>query len=292
MGGRAGLVLEGGGMRGLYTAGVLEYFAERDLYFPYQIGVSAGACMAVSYLARQRGRNKAVNIGFAGDLRYLSWKKFLRHRRELFGMDFIFDEIPRSLVPFDFKRFEEAGEAFVVGTTDVETGLPAYYGKGEEGFDLLTLLRASSSLPFLAPIVEYKGRKLMDGGITDPIPIRRAESEGCDRTVLILTRHKGYAKSRNRLGWLLRKKFGAYPKFVEAMLRRHETYNGTLSYIEERERAGAAFVIRPALPLKVGRVEQDKAKLESLYAQGYQDAKRAYPRLTEWLNGACKAGSG
>lgn len=271
-------------MRGLYTAGVLDWFAEQNLVFPYQIGVSAGACMAVSYLSRQKGRNKTVNIDFAGDPRYLSWRRFLRHRRELFGMDFIFGEIPRAIVPFDFETFEQAKERFVVGTTDMETGLPAYYEKRDDDFDALALLRASSSLPFLAPFVEYKGRKLMDGGISDPIPIRRAEHDGNTRTVLILTRNAGYIKSRNRMRWLLEKKFGAYPAFIETMMRRHDVYNDTIAYVEKREREGTSFVIRPRLPMKVGRVEQNKAKLERLYAQGYDDAKQLYPRLIEWLS--------
>ncbi|WP_276352329.1 patatin-like phospholipase family protein [Cohnella caldifontis] len=282
----AGLVLEGGGMRGLYTAGVLEYFAERNLVFPYQIGVSAGACMAASYLSRQRGRNRKVNIDFAGDPRYLSWRRFLRRRRELFGMDFIFEEIPRNLVPFDFQAFDESDAEFVVGTTDVETGRPAYYSKrgGDLDGSLLTLLRASSSLPFFAPIVEYQGRKLMDGGISDPIPVRKAEADGYARNVLILTRNPGYKKSRNRLRWLLERKFGTYPAFVETMLRRHELYNDTVAYAEEQERKGLAFLIRPQLPLAVGRTEQNKQKLESLYRQGYEDARQAYPRLAEWLS--------
>lgn len=278
-----GLVLEGGGMRGLYTAGVLEYFAEKQLYFPYQIGVSAGACMAVSYLSRQRGRNRAVNIAFAGDERYLSWKKFIRHRRELFGMDFIFDEIPNTLVPFDYEAFDQATEDFVVGTTDVSTGQPVYYKKGEPDFDVLKLLRASSSLPFFAPIVEYEGRKLMDGGISDPIPIRRAEADGCSRTVLILTRNEGYLKSRSRLKWLLQRKFGEYPAFVETMLNRHRIYNETVAYIEQQARSGAAFVIRPRRPITVGRVEQSRPKLEALYRQGYEDAEAIYPDLIKWF---------
>lgn len=270
-------------MRGLYTAGVLDLFAERDLYFPYQIGVSAGACMAVSYLSRQRGRNKIVNIDFAGDPRYLSWRKFLRHRRELFGMDFIFEEIPMFLVPFDFQAFEESREEFVVAATDVETGEPAYFYKNRPGFEALTLLRASSSLPFFAPIVEFQGKKLMDGGISDPIPIRKAEADGCSRTVLILTRNQGYVKSRNRLRWLLQRKFGAFPKFVEVMLNRHDIYNKTVAYAEEKERSGEAFIIRPREPIAVGRVEQNKAKLEQLYKQGYEDAKAIYPKLAPWL---------
>jgi predicted patatin/cPLA2 family phospholipase len=280
-----GLVLEGGGMRGLFTAGVLEYFTEREIYFPYQIGVSAGACMAVSYLSRQRGRNRSVNIDFAGDPRYLSWRRFLRQRKELFGMDFLFDEIPNSLVPFDFTAFSEAEEEFVVGTTDVETGLPIYFSKSRvEEFDMLTLLRASSSLPFFAPIVEYKGRKLMDGGISDPIPLRKAQDDGCSRTVLIMTRNQGYVKSRNRFRWLLQRKYGQYPDFINIMMHRHEVYNETVAYVEEQERNGSVFVIRPIHTITVGRVEQDKRKLEQLYLQGYEDAKSMYPALMKWID--------
>lgn len=283
---KVGLVLEGGGMRGLYTAGVLEYFAEKELYFPYQIGVSAGACMAVSYLSRQKGRNRKVNIDFAGDPRYLSWGKFLRHRQELFGMDFIFDEIPRSLVPFDFQAFHAAPEELVVGTTDLETGNPLYYKKNDGYPDeaLMTLLRASSSLPFFAPIVEFGGRKLMDGGIADPIPIRKAESDGNERTVLILTRNQGYRKKKSRLRWLLERKFSVYPGFMEVMLNRHETYNETIDYIEQQERSGSAFVIRPQEPITVGRTEQNKQNLENLYLQGYKDAERIYPKLMDWIS--------
>lgn len=281
---RIGLVLEGGGMRGIYTAGVLDCLAERNLYLPYQIGVSAGACMAVSYLSRQIGRNRTVNIDFAGDARYLSWKKFLRERRELFGMDFIFGEIPKTLVPFDFRAFREAPEELAVGTTDCETGEPVYYYKnGEEEFDVLTLLRASSSLPFFAPIVEYRGRKLMDGGIADPIPIRRAERDGCRRNVLILTRNEGYVKKPSRLKWLLRRRFAEYPAFIGTMLRRHEIYNESLAYAEEQARQGLAFLIRPTRPIQVGRVEQKKDKLEQLYREGYEDVLEMYPKLVEWI---------
>ncbi len=282
---KIGLVLEGGGMRGLYTAGVLEYFAEKELYFPYLIGVSAGACMATSYLSRQQGRNRKVNIDFAGDSRYLSWRKFLRNRQELFGMDFIFDEIPRKLVPFDFQAFRSAPEEFVVVTTDIETGQPVYYRKtdGYPDDSMMKLLRASSSLPFFAPIVEFEGRKLMDGGIADPIPIRKAESDGHRRTVVILTRNQGYVKKKSRVGWLLERKFAAYPDFVKTMLNRHAHYNDTIGYIDRQQQSGSSFVIRPRDPIVVGRTEQNKRKLENLYAQGYQDAQYYYPKLKEWM---------
>lgn len=278
-----GLVLEGGGMRALYTAGVLEYFAEAALAFPYVIGVSAGACMAASYVSGQRGRNRIVNIEYAGDPRYLSWPNFIRHRRELFGMDFIFDEIPRTLVPFDFQAFAAAPVKFVIGTTDLATGQSRYDEKGDPGFDLLKLLRASSSLPFFAQPVTYAGKTLMDGGISDPIPLRKAEQDGCTRNVLILTRNEDYVKRPSRIQWLVGRKFRDYPDFVEVMRLRHHHYNETVRYAAQQAEQGAAFIIRPTQPMQVGRLEQRKDKLEALYWQGYDDAKAAYPHLVRWL---------
>lgn len=278
---RVGLVLEGGGMRAVYTAGVLECFAEHEVIFPYVIGVSAGACMATSYLSRQRHRNRVVNIDYATDPRYLSWGNLWR-KRQVFGMDFIFDEIPSRLVPFDFETFLTTPEQMVVGTTDCETGEPVYYAKNEPDFNTLTVLRASSSLPFMAPIVEYKGRKLLDGGISDPIPVRKAELDGCPRNVVILTRNEGYRKKPNSYGWLLRRAFRAYPELVRAMLHRHEVYNATLDYIEHSAKDGSTFIIRPEVPLVVGRVERNPVKLEALYRQGYEDAERLLPALREW----------
>lgn len=277
-----GLVLEGGGMRGIYTAGVLEFFAHHDVYFPYTIGVSAGACIAVSYLSRQQGRNETINIGFAKDSRYLSWKNWWT-KRQFFGMDFIFDEIPNSLVPFDYKAFAAAKEELVVGTTDCESGQPMYFAKSEADFDVATLLRASSSLPFIAPVVEYQGRYLMDGGIADPIPIRQSEQAGHSRNVVVLTRHKHYIKKPNRFSWFVRRGYHAYPHFAETMLGRHQVYNNTTAYVGEQEANGSAFVIQPQAPLAIGRMERNPHKLRAVYLQGYEDAKRALPALREWM---------
>ncbi|SFT21957.1 patatin family protein [Paenibacillus sp. BC26] len=277
-----GLVLEGGGMRGIYTAGVLDYFTEQNMYFPYTIGVSAGACMAASYLSRQLGRNREVNVGWVTDPRYISWKNYFS-KGELFGMDFIFDELPNVIVPFDYQAFEASKEQFVIGTTDCDTGETIFYHRDEPGFDLLKIIRASSSLPFIAPIVEYNGRNLLDGGISDPIPLRKAESDGFKRNVIVLTRDTGYRKSHNRFGWLVRRAYRKYPEFVKVMLRRHEIYNDTLAYIDEQERKGNLFVIRPQQKLTVGRMERDPAKLDALYKEGYEDAKRLMPVMKAWM---------
>ncbi|SEO31728.1 patatin family protein [Paenibacillus sp. OV219] len=277
-----GLILEGGGMRGIYTAGVLDYFAEQNLYFPYTIGVSAGACMGASYLSRQIGRNREVNVNWVSDPRYISWSGFFK-KGELFGMDFIFDELPNQLVPFDNEAFNNCPEEFVIGTTDCETGETVYYRKSDPDFDLLTIIRASSSLPFIAPIIEYKGRKLLDGGISDPIPLRQAERDGYKRNVLVLTRNDDYRKSRNRFAFIVRRAYRKFPKFVEKMLTRDRIYNDELDYIAEQERKGNVFVIRPQQKLIVGRLERDSSKLDALYLQGYEEAKLLAPKLKAWL---------
>ncbi|MFY4776766.1 patatin-like phospholipase family protein [Metabacillus sp. RGM 3146] len=280
---RTGLVLEGGGMRGVYTAGVLEYFMENNLYFPYVIGVSAGACIAASYLSRQKGRNHTVNIDYVSDPNYLSFQNLLK-RRQLFGMDFIFDHIPNNLVPFDLEGFLQSPETFIVGTTDCETGETVYYNKEANGRDILTILRASSSLPFIAPIVEYDNKKLLDGGITDSIPIRKSENDGNRRNLLVLTRNAGYLKKKPKMDWLVRRSFKNYPKLTEAILARYKVYNETMAYIEEQEKQGNLFIIRPSSPLEMDRIERNPAKLEKLYQQGLKDAEGLSDPLLKWLD--------
>ena len=278
-----GLVLEGGGMRGVYTAGVLEYFMEQDFYLPYVIGVSAGACNAASYLSRQRGRNKKVTIGYSNHPNYISFKNFFR-KRQLFGMDFIFDEIPNKLVPFDYSSFHDAKEKFVIGTTDCLTGESVYYEKSDYPDQILSILRASSSLPFMAPIIEMENRSLMDGGISDPIPIRKSEKDGNSRNILILTRNDGYLKKRSRMNWLTKKVYPQFDGLVQSMDSRFQIYNETMSYIEEKERTGEVFIIRPLQPLQVSRVERNPLKLGALYEQGYQDAATQFDALREWVS--------
>ncbi|MFC3884356.1 patatin family protein [Bacillus songklensis] len=278
---QTGLVLEGGGMRGVYTAGVLEFFMEQDLFFPYIIGVSAGACQAASYLSRQKGRNRQVNIGFIKDPRYISWRNYWK-RREFFGMDFVFEEIPTKHVPFDFDTFLNRKERFVIGTTDCLTGEPVYYDDYER--DVLKVIRASSSLPFLAPIVDYKGRKLLDGGISDPIPVKKAQKDGMSKNVVVLTRNVGYQKKKSNMLWVARRSYRDYSGLVQALENRYRVYNETISYLEEQEQKGTLFIIRPQQPLDVGRMERNPVKLEALYQQGYEEAKMQYGRLTKWLS--------
>lgn len=272
-----GLVLEGGGMRGLYTCGVLEFFLENDLHFNYIIGVSAGALNAVSYIAKQKGRNKKVNLNFVKDWRYMSVRNLLL-KKSFFGMDFIFEEIPNKHVPFDFETFHNAECKFLVGTTDCNTGKPVYLNKEDitEGFHAL---RATSSLPFIAPIVNFKGYELLDGGISDSIPVVKSIEDGNEKNIIILTRNKEYRKSPMKHGRLLNLKYKKYPKLIKTMMDRYKNYNETLEYIEKLEREGKAIVIRPSQELKVGRLEKDPEKLQKLFENGYEDAKNSYEKI-------------
>lgn len=277
----AGLVLEGGGMRGVYTAGVLEYFLEKEISFPYVIGVSAGAAMAASYLSKQKGRNKRVNIELVKDPRYLSWRNYFKNR-QLFGMDFIFDEIPNKLVPFDYDEFFKSKSQFVIGTTDCLTGEPVYLTKEDYGEEMLKAIKASSSLPFIAPEIHFKNRILLDGGISDPIPLGKSQKDGNKRNVVILTRNEGYLKKPSKFHFLVKRKYPEYTGLQRAFADRYRKYNETVEYLREEEKKGNTVVIRPAKPLDVGRIERNPVKLENLYVQGYQDAKLAAERLAAW----------
>lgn len=269
-----GLILEGGGMRGLYTAGVLEYFAQHDIHFPYIIGVSAGACMAASFLSEQQGRNRTVSIDYVNDKRYLSFSNFIR-KGELFGMDFIFDEIPNTLVPLDVNKIISGKEEFVIVTTNCDTGEPMYFYK--EDYDAQTLgklLRASSSIPFFADAVKHDGKNMLDGGIVDPIPIIKAESDGLTKNVVVLTKPRGYYKKESRMSTIINYK--KYPKVDERMKIRYKHYNERLDYIFEQEKKGNVVVIAPSENPGVGRTTRNTEKLEKLYELGFNDAKEQY----------------
>ncbi|MFJ8526538.1 patatin family protein [Bacillus sp. NPDC094106] len=277
-----GLVLEGGGMKGLYTAGVLEYFMENEVFFPYVVGVSAGACMGATYLSRQKGRNKKVNTELVSDHRYISYRNFIR-KRELFGMDFLFDEVPNQIVPFDFQTFLDTSEQFVIGTTDCESGRAVYYNKHEHGNDILKIIRASSSVPFIAPAVDYDGKKLLDGGIIDPVPVRKAQEDGFRKNVVIMTKPKGYIKHRNRFSSMAKLLYRRYPKISELLVEHYRLYNETISYMSSNEQKDNFFVIQPSVQLPISGIERNKDKLVNLYNLGYQDAKNQYGQLLKWI---------
>lgn len=279
---KSGLILEGGGMRGVYTGGVLEKLLEEEIFVDYVIGVSAGACHAASYISRQNGRNREVTIGYVNHPEYISVKNLLV-KRELFGMDLIFNEIPNSLVPFDYERFNNATEEFVVGATDCLTGEAVYFEKQNQPEDVLAIVRASSSLPLMSKPVEFAGKLLMDGSIADPLPIRKALSDGVTKPIIVLTREKGYRKKRSRFARILPAFVRQYPAIAKKMESRHLYYNETMDFIDQLEQEGLAMVIRPMNLYGIRGIERDQEKLEVLYQQGYQDATARFDELIDFL---------
>lgn len=279
---KVALVLEGGGMRGVYTSGVLDYFMDNNIQFPYVIGVSAGACNACSYLSNQRGRNKIVNIEYVDDERYLSYKGLIKNK-SIFGMDFIFNEIPNNLTPFDFETFLNSDTIFKVVTTDCDTGKAFYFDKNNYEKDFFEIVRASISLPFVAPIAKVNNKNLLDGGITDSIPAKKAFEDGYDKAVIVLTRNRGYRKQPFKHRKIASIFYLKYPNIVNAIMDRYKVYNETMDYIEELENKGKAIIIRPSQPVNVSRIEKNKVKLNDLYNMGYNDSKKIGKELDEFI---------
>lgn len=277
-----GLVLEGGGMRGSYTGGILEFFMDNNLYFPYVIGTSAGACVACSYITKQKGRNKVVFIDYVKDPRYINFMNLFKEK-SIFSMDLIFDEIPNKLCPLDYETLFGSEQRFIVCTTDCDSGNPVYFEKNQCE-DFAKAVRASSSLPFVSPPVKLEGRTLLDGGIADPIPIKKSIEDGNQKNVIILTRHKGYRKKPFRLKWLAKRFYPQNQELLTSIFNRYLVYNQTLDFIEQLESKNKVFVIRPKQPVKVKRMERDTEKLTVLYKQGQEDAKELYDQLVSWLH--------
>ena len=279
---KIGLVLEGGGMRGIYTVGVLDCLLEEQFNADYLIGVSAGACNGVSYVSKQKGRAFHTNTKYISDSRYLSLQNFFKER-SLFGMDFLFDKIPNELIPFDYETFFQNSCEFVIGVTDVLTGTPKYFDKSAcEPKN--TVLRASSSIPVFSPIVEYQGGKYLDGGTTDAIPVQKALEDGCDRVIVVLTRERAYQKTPEKFRHIYKHIYRDYPKMIEALDNRHIGYNNTLTHLKDLESQGKALVIAPKDPLPVGRFEKNPEQLKKVWEIGYQDAKQKMKQLWEFTN--------
>ena len=279
---QTGLVLEGGGLRGIFTAGVLDFFIQQGVHFPYHIGVSAGAVMASSYISRQFGRNRKTTINYINNPKYLSLRNYLREG-SLFGMDFLFNQLPNKLEPFDYDTFFRDPAIFKIGATDCVTGNTTFFEKnGCSKQALMKRLIASSSIPFFSPQVEIEGSLFLDGGISDPIPIEQSLKDGNAKNVIILTRNLAYQKSPFKPQFLAKLKYGKYPRLVDSLLQRHHKYNGTLQKIATLEKNHQVFVIRPQQNLKVGRLEKNTSKLLALYHEGMNTASQRFNELKEW----------
>lgn len=264
-------------MRGVYTSGVLQAFLDNGFVADELVGVSAGASNGISYVSAQSGRGLRTNIDYLGDKRYLSFRNYIK-TRSFFGMDFLFGEIPEKLDPFDYDTFMASPCGYFAGATDVMTGKAVYFGK-QDIQPGLAVIRASCSIPILSPMVEYKGGRYLDGGVAAPIPIEKALEDGCERIIVILTRHRGYIKKPDSMQKLYKFHFRHYPAMEEALRNRYLVYNQTLQQIARLEKEGRALVVAPEAPLPVDRFAQDKDKLVAAYDIGYAGGSQLLKKL-------------
>lgn len=279
---QAGLVLEGGGMKGIYTAGVLDFFMDKEILFSNCYGVSAGACHLCNYLSGQRGRSYRISVNYLDMKQYCgAWSLFTTG--DLFHVGMSYDLIPNYLDPYDYDAFAAyEGKAFAVAT-DIRTGKPAYLPLKDLRKDLVAV-RASSSLPLVSRNVEIDGHVYLDGGISDSIPLQRSLRDGNKKNVVIMTKEEGFVRQPAGAELaLVKARYVRYPKVYELIRERHLFYNATVEYIEEKRREGEVFVIRPKVKSEVGRIEKDKEKMKALYEEGYRDAQACYSELLAFI---------
>lgn len=276
------LVLEGGGLRGAFTSGVLEYLLEKQFWFDRVVGVSAGACVGASYISKQRGRNRVVNVEMPSDKRYMGFRHLFT-TGSYFNMKFVFEEIPQRLVPFDERTFFENQVELDVLTTSLETGETCAFTKEDMsrlGVD--RVLIASSSIPLLSRPVDVDGALYFDGGVSDSIPVDFALQKHA-KAIVVLTRPRGYRKDEMKGTKIFEMAFRKYPKFLKTLLARNESYNKTLEYCERMEREGRIFILAPSPDYRVGRTEKSLERRIALYDHGYQLMKHEFDRMNHFL---------
>jgi predicted patatin/cPLA2 family phospholipase len=269
---RSGLVLEGGGMRGVFTCGVLDNFMDRGIEFPYAIGVSAGACNGLSYMSRQRGRARFSNIDLLEKYRYIGFRHLLT-KRNIMDFDLLFNKFPTEIIPYDYEAYAARRAIYEMVTTDCTTGEACYFREQQSPQRIIDIVKASSSLPFVTPISYVDGRPMLDGGISDSVPVRRAMELGYDNLCVVLTRNSGYRKKQAR-SWIPPFVYHKYPALREAIATRNGRYNDDMELVESLESERRITIIRPEHPIEVGRMERDTAKLVKLYDEGYAVASK------------------
>lgn len=268
-----GLVLEGGGMRGVFTSGVLDYFMDKSIRFSYGIGVSAGACNGVSYVSQQRGRAKFSNIDMLKEYDYIGLKHFWS-QRSILDLDLLYNEFTENLLPFDYNSFFASDMRFEMVTTSCLTGEACYLEEKKDKKRLIDIVKASANLPYVCPIAYVDNVPMLDGGIADSIPVVRAMEQGFARNLVVLTRNKGYRKREHNFS--IPYIYKEYPLLREALNRRNHVYNEQLRLIDRLETEGKIVVIRPIKPVNVGRMEKDTKKLTDLYNEGYECARKVF----------------
>lgn len=279
----AALVLEGGALRSIYQAGVLDVFLEKEIEFPYVIGVSAGALNAGNYISKQIGRSAKVNIEYVDDPRYIGVNHFLKEH-SIFNFDFLFGEPTKEWMPYDEKQFLKSQQRYIIGATNCETGKENYFEKRTYQ-ELTTVLRASSTLPILSDISFIDGIPYIDGGVANSVPIDKAMADGYKKIVVILTRQEGF-KSRSFMlvNTIYKIYYRKYPNIVNKLCTMAKRYNQRQELISRLEKQGEIFVIRPQKPVKVGKIEKNKTKLNMLYEEGKCDAENSIDKMMEYLN--------
>lgn len=278
---RAGLVLEGGAMKGVYTAGVLDCFLDAGIDFEKCYGVSAGACCMCSYLSKQRGRALATMTDYLNDKDYWGLSSFLR-TGDLFNVQMCYHDIPEKLNLFDYEAFDKNPSRGYAVVTNIETGFAEYIPLQEMHRDI-EAVRASASMPFVSRNVDIGGKMYLDGGLADSIPILHAVTDGCRKNVVVMTKEEGYWRSPMRHAGAARLKYAKYPKVYELIKNRHNTYNETLRYIYEQVEEGTVFLIQPRYKSDVSRTEKDASKLRALYEEGYEEAASRKEELLAFL---------
>ena len=279
---KTGLVLEGGAMRGMYTAGVLDVFMEQGITFDGVIGVSAGALFGVNLLSKQAGRVIRYNKRFNADPDYLGLRPLLR-TGNIVDTDYAYNRVPRTLDVFDDETYRASGVPFYAVVTNVETGEPEYI-KVDSVFEQMDVLRASGSMPFVSRPVEINGKKYLDGAITDSIPFAKFIEMGYDKLVVVLTKPAGYVKKPMSKPLIRLVYGGGYPKFAKKVRDRHEMYNRSITRLRELEQEGKALVLRPSQHVKISRIEKHPEKLQALYDVGVGDAKEKETQIRQFLS--------
>jgi predicted patatin/cPLA2 family phospholipase len=273
-----GLVLEGGGMRGVFTCGVLDYLLDKKIYFNYIVGVSAGACNGMSYMSRQRGRGKFSNIDMLGKYQYIGMK-YLWTQHSVLDLHLLYDELPSTILPYDFDAYFRNPATFEMVVTDCCTGQAHYLTEKRSRARVLSIVKASSSLPYVCPMVGVDGEEMLDGGIVDSIPLLHSRQVGHKKNVLVLTRNFGYRdtdKDRKIPHFIYKN----YPRLRVVLSHRHKSYNQQLLMAENAENDPDTLVIRPRYPVEVDRLEKNMERLTALYEEGYECANRAFEKAT------------
>ncbi|HHW7569661.1 TPA: patatin-like phospholipase family protein [Mannheimia haemolytica] len=277
---KVGLVLEGGGLRGIFTAGVLDVFLDEHIHIDGAIGVSAGALFGVNLPSKQKGRALRYNKKYAKDKRYMGLHSLLT-TGNIVNRDFAYYELPSRLDPFDQQAFEASGMDFWVTVTNVETGKPEYI-KIDNVFEQMEAFRATSSMPIVSKIVEIEGKKYLDGGVSDSIPVQKFIEMGYNKIIVVLTRPLEYRKKPSSM-WLFKRFYKKYPKLVQRWENRYAEYNQAVEQIIQLNEKQQIFVIRPSRTVKISRLEKDVDKIQGMYDLGVEDARNALAGLRAYL---------